>query len=174
MFLQPDFTSIDIVGYFGSGIPAGINIPNYDTVREQIGFKNVSLGNIINGKKPASDKANFIAEEDQALFTRESEAFALQVGLHELLGHGSGLLFSETVQEDGSSSFNFDPAMKLPGCEEPLRSWYKPGETWSGVFNTLANTYEECRAECVGLYLCRDGVRLTPSHLSRGAADLRV
>ena len=142
------------MGYCGSGIPAGINIPNYDSVREQIGFKNVSLGNIINGKRSRSDKANFICDEDQELFARESEAFAVQVGLHELLGHGSGLLFCETVGEDGSKQFNFDVNMTLPDGS-PITCWYKPGETWSGVFNNLSNTYEECRAECVGLYLCR-------------------
>lgn len=123
-------------------------------MREQIGFKNVSLGNIINGKRPSSDKANFICEADQALFARENEAFAVQVGLHELLGHGSGLLFCETVDENGQSQFNFDVNMKLPNGSS-ITHWYKPGETWSGVFNNLSNTYEECRAECVGLYLCR-------------------
>ena len=154
-FHQPDFTSIDIVGYFGSGIPAGINIPNYDMVREQIGFKNVSLGNIINGKKANSDVVPFITEEDQPLFRRENEAFSVQVGLHELLGHGSGILFCETVTDDGSSKYNFDPSMILSENGEHIQSWYKPGETWSGIFNVLANTYEECRAECVGLYLCK-------------------
>ena len=146
------------MGYFGSGIPAGINIPNYDTVREHIGFKNVSLGNIINGKKASSDKVSFISDEDQTLFLRENEAFSVQVGLHELLGHGSGLLFCETMNPDGSKSYNFDPSMKLPDNGECIQSWYKPGETWSGIFNVLANTYEECRAECVGLYLCKYSV----------------
>lgn len=154
MFLKPDFTSIDIVGCFGSGIPAGINIPNYDCVRQSIGFKNVSLGNIINGKKPTSDRANFICDEDQELFKRESEAFEVQVGLHELLGHGSGLLFTESRDEKNELITNIPKDLEHPIMGGAITSWYKEGETWSGVFSSLANTYEECRAECVGLYLC--------------------
>ena len=106
----------------------------------------------------------------------KSAAFELQVGIHELLGHGSGKLF----YQDDAGGFNFDHSeLKHPlhegqgistWCKRPplprcqivtLLLRYKPGETWDGVFGSLSSAYEECRAECTGVFLCDDPLALT-------------
>ncbi|CCH44455.1 dipeptidyl-peptidase III [Wickerhamomyces ciferrii] len=158
VFQAPDFTSLEVLTFAGSGIPAGINIPNYDDIRQNIGFKNVNLGNIVrarSGKQPIT----FLSPEDSELYNKYADqSFEVQVGIHELLGHGSGKLLSEN--QDGT--FNYDhenPPLGVDG--KPVTTYYKKGETWGSKFGSLAGAYEECRAEVIALYLITDPEILT-------------
>ncbi|MGH0146334.1 UNVERIFIED_CONTAM: hypothetical protein FKN15_008073, partial [Acipenser sinensis] len=103
-----------------------------DDIRQTDGFKNVSLGNVLAvAYATKKEQITFLQEEDKDLYVAwKGPSFEVQVGLHELLGHGSGKLFVQ------------------------ISSWYKGSETWDSKFSTIASSYEECRAECVGLYLC--------------------
>ena len=149
-FNPPDFTALDILTFCNSGIPAGINIPNYDDIRSNYGFKNVSLDNVIrSGYSSDTEPTQFLSPDDDAMFKKfVIKAFAVDVAGHELLGHGSGKLFTEGV--DGT--LNFDNVTS-PITNSLVSTWYKPGETFGSVFGRMGSAYEECRAECVGLYL---------------------
>ena len=105
--------------------------------------------------KAPNEPVPFIKESDLAVYSSNRDAaFEVQVGLHELLGHGCGKLLQETK----AGEYNFDhknpPISPLTG--QPVTTWYKPGQTWSSVFGPVAASYEECRAECVAMALSCD------------------
>lgn len=148
-FTSPDFTSLDIVGFASSGIPAGICIPNYDDIRQSEGFKNVYLNNVVNAFN-TNEKMLHISDADWALFKEYfMDAISINVGLHELLGHGTGKLFMQF--ENGTK--NFDENTIDPISLEKVKTFYRPGDTFGTVFGGIGNAYEECRAEAVALFL---------------------
>ncbi|KAI9596911.1 peptidase family M49-domain-containing protein [Syncephalis fuscata] len=144
----PDFEKDQFIN---QTLRPGINIPNYDDIRQTFGFKNVSLGNVLNAKAP-KEKTPFLSEQDREMMERlRGPSFEVQVGIHELLGHGSGKLLQE--DKDGQTNFprNNPPINPLTG--KPVEHWYGPGETWGSRFKAIAASYEECRAEAVAIYL---------------------
>lgn len=162
VFTSPDFTSLDVLGFASSGIPAGINIPNYDDIRQNIGFKNVYLANVVSAVT-FKEKINHITDADWEIYKRSLlAATSVNVGIHELLGHGTGKLLTES--DDGQ--LNFDKNTIDPISGHPVTSWYKPGDTYSSVFGGMASSYEECRAEAVSLYLCLQPELLKIFHLA--------
>ena len=94
-----------------------------DEIRQYEGFKNVSLGNVI----PAACKnlvTSFLSEEDKEMLTKyRVQAFELHVGLHELLGHGSG----KQLYKYKDGQYNFDHSeLTNPLDGEPVSGLIQP------------------------------------------------
>lgn len=78
--------------------PLGINLPNADWIRKVHGSKSVTVTNIIDANFNASLHDGFLEEfawssqEVELARTYYSKGFALEVDMHECLGHASGQL----------------------------------------------------------------------------------
>ena len=131
----------------------------------------MSLGNILSAKAP-DEAIPYIHPDEQEKYVKYRDpAFEVQVGIHELLGHGSGKL----LQETSPGVYNFDhtnPPLN-PVTNKPVTTYYKPGETWSSVFGATASSYEECRAEAVAMHLACDFEILKIFGLDIGTTDLQ-
>lgn len=154
LFDPPDFTSIHALAYCSSIVFPGINLPNYNDIRQECGFKNVIIANRMNAES-RNGISPFISKEEAEKFQQHKyPAYYLWVVLHELLGHGT----SKLLAEESPGRYNFDvtnpPINPLTGRQ--VESWYLPGQSWTSQFGDLATTVDECRAELVGAYLIDD------------------
>ncbi|GFF48981.1 dipeptidyl peptidase III [Aspergillus lentulus] len=152
LFDIPDFASVQILAYCSSLVFPGINLPNYNDIRQEDGFKNIIFANRMIAESKRARGIHMIYESERKIFQEHRfTAYYIWVVLHEILGHGT----SKLLQEHSQGYFNFDrehpPLNPLTG--KPIDSWYGPGETWTGVFADLSTTVDECRAELVGAYL---------------------
>jgi len=145
-FLAPDFTTLEVIAFATNGCPLGINIPNYDDIRQNEGFKNVYLGNAM-GSVSMSTVQFATPEQAKIMVENTVPCYEVHVACHELLGHGTGKLLYRA--EDGSQGTYTDP---ISG--ESFESCYEAGEVWNTKFGAIACSYEECRADTCGFYLC--------------------
>jgi dipeptidyl-peptidase-3 len=82
--------------------PLGINLPNADWIRKEVGSKSVTLANITNSYDVASQGNGFLeefaadAEEVARIKKFGTLADALHTDLHECVGHASGKLAEGT------------------------------------------------------------------------------
>ena len=145
-FLAPDFTTLEIIAFATNSCPLGINIPNYDDIRDNEGFKNLFLNNSLGSY--AISAMQFATEEQSAVLSENTiRCYEVHVACHELLGHGVGKLIYRN--EDGSYPLTFvDPITK-----ETYQSCYEKEDTWNNKFGSFSTSYEECRADTCGFYL---------------------
>ncbi|KAJ5710995.1 hypothetical protein N7488_005151 [Penicillium malachiteum] len=152
LFEAPDFTSVHALAVCGSVVFEAANLPNYEHIRETFGFKNIVLANRLSVNNNPKLPMPWVNPSDLDHFRKTTHIVRfLTTAIHELIGHGTGKLFSETTPD----TYNFDkknpPINLLDG--KPVTSYYSLGQTWTSVFANLAGTVEECRAILVSEYL---------------------
>ena len=143
-FKPPSYNALSVISYCVSDYPIGINIPNYDEVRLKVGFKNVTLINVMAAYQ--SKTYQFYPENLIPIIDNFSDQIrTIHVACHELYGHGSGTLLTKSDIEKGI------PDLLTPNHN--VTTYYKEGETYDGKFGLFGQSFEECRAECTAIYL---------------------
>lgn len=119
-----------------------------------MGFKNVMIANR-NSPLTESDIPPFIDSSEALSYMKHAHhAWKLQITIHELLGHGTGKLLTQSGPAECNFNIQNPPINPLTG--KPVTTWYHPGETWNSIFGDIAASVDECRAESVGSYLMTD------------------
>ena len=127
------YKTVNVAGEAGDASPStpiGVNLPNANWIRAEVGSKSVSLGNITNAYNNSGCSGRlkeFVHDDEEYELEKKHGQLAdkLHTALHEVVGHASGQL--------------------NPGV----------GETKETLKN-YASTLEEGRADLVGLYYLYD------------------
>ncbi|PKK40992.1 hypothetical protein CI102_14882, partial [Trichoderma harzianum] len=123
----------------------------YEYIRETHGFKNIVLANRLSVNNNPDLPCYWVDSSELKLFKETTHIVRfLATAIHELIGHGTGKLLSET----SPGTYNFDKQNPpfSPLTREAITSHYLPGQTWGSVFGKLAGTVEECRAILMSMY----------------------
>ena len=123
------YKTVNVAGESGDASPStpiGVNLPNANWIRAEVGSKSVSLGNIINAynNSGSSGRLREFAHDDQEydLEVKHGQlADKMHTALHEVIGHASGQI---------------NPGVGTP--KETLKNY--------------SSTMEEGRADLLGLY----------------------
>lgn len=102
-FKTPDFSTLDVVNFTSAECPLFVNLPSYDTIRENEGSKNFFFANA--HEDFDEENLNYCDKSDVEILEKlGSKAFIVHSALHELLGHAPIKFFKKN--ENGE--FNFD------------------------------------------------------------------
>ena len=123
------YKTVNVAGEAGDASPStpiGVNLPNANWIRAEVGSKSVSLGNIINAYNNSGSSGRLkefsYDEQEYDLEVKHGQlADKMHTALHEVIGHASGQL--------------------NPGVGEPKET-----------LKNYSSTMEEGRADLVGLY----------------------
>lgn len=125
LFEPPDLSSIHSLAYCSSIIFPGINVPNYNDIRQEDGFKNVIISNRMVTESQAKQYPFIQASEAEIFQKQKFPVYYWWVVLHELLGHGTGQMMVEHT--GGKFSFDINNPPINPLTNQPTSTWYKLG-----------------------------------------------
>lgn len=162
---------MNIISYASSMMFSGVNLPNvgsrkpsltpplttkqYNDIRETLGHKSLIMLNLLPTTIEALRSEPFIRTKDKANFDRHlSDVYYRYLILHEVFGHPTGKMMREVAP----GQFTFDQAEPPlhPITRTPIKTYYRSGETWTGVFGELATSVDECRCKLVAAVLMHD------------------
>ncbi len=91
-------------GDSGPVTPIGVNLPNDQRIREEFGSKSVSLANVLDAYERStlpSYREEFAWDESEVERATRWGAFAgeLTTDIHEVLGHGSGRMADDVIEQ---------------------------------------------------------------------------